>query len=71
MLSKSLPDLNILEKASSIPDGRFPRFRWISDMLNADLPTPFFYDVVHFDTIADEDFKKRIAQEGKIIYERI
>ncbi|MCL2753317.1 MAG: nucleotidyltransferase domain-containing protein [Defluviitaleaceae bacterium] len=44
---------------------------WISSELNEELPTPYFYDVVHYDTIADEDFKRRVAEEGKVVYERI
>jgi len=43
----------------------------ISSLLNEELPTPYFYDVIHYDSIVDEDFKKRIAEEGKVIYERI
>ena len=40
----------------------------ISGILNEDLPIPYFIDIVHFDTLKNEELKNHILKEGKIIY---
>jgi len=40
------------------------------DLLNEVMPTPYFYDVVHLDTLTDSEFKERILAEGKPIYQK-
>jgi predicted nucleotidyltransferase len=39
-------------------------------VLNEELPTPYFYDVLHLDTLSNEALKEHIKIEGKIVYER-
>jgi len=36
--------------------------------LNEELPIPYFIDVLHFETTENEEIKKHILSEGKIIY---
>ena len=36
--------------------------------LNEELPIPYFIDILHFETTENEEIKKHILSEGKIIY---
>lgn len=38
--------------------------------LNEEIPTPYFIDVLHFETTENEELKKHILNEGKIIYQK-
>ena len=40
----------------------------ISGLLNDESPTPYEYDVVHYETIINEEFKNQIDQHGIIIW---
>lgn len=42
----------------------------ISDELNEEYPIPYFFDVIHYDIISNEELKKHIDEFGKIIYKR-
>jgi len=54
----------------AVMGGLEPKDIWaISGQLNDELPTPYFYDVVHFESLLDEKMKTHIRTEGKIIYE--
>ncbi len=37
--------------------------------LNEELLTPYFIDIIHYETTENEELKKQILTEGKIIYE--
>ncbi len=43
----------------------------ISEILNEELPIPYFIDVVHFETINNSDLKEHILSEGKYLYKKI
>lgn len=43
--------------------------RKISSDLNEEYPLPYFFDVVNYSDITDEELKKHIVRVGKLIYE--
>lgn len=43
----------------------------LSDDLNEDYPLPYFFDVVNYHEISNEELKKHIDSLGKSIYKRI
>ncbi len=48
-------------------------FRILSSLhyqLNEEIATPYFIDVVHFEKIKNDELKRHILEEGKIIYEQ-
>jgi hypothetical protein len=42
----------------------------ISDDLNEEYPLPCFFDVVHYESISNEELKRHIDTVGKIIKSR-
>ncbi len=42
----------------------------LEDYLNEVYPIPYFFDIIHYNTIANENLKKHIIDEGKDIYIR-
>ena len=42
----------------------------ISGILNEELPLPYFFDVMDYDSITNPDLKKHINEYGKIIYQK-
>ncbi|NLJ25330.1 MAG: nucleotidyltransferase domain-containing protein [Firmicutes bacterium] len=42
----------------------------LSDDLNEEYPLPYFFDVVHYESISNEELKKHIDAIGKIIKSR-
>lgn len=42
----------------------------ISDDLNEEYPLPYFFDVVHYESISNEELKRHIDTVGKIIKSR-
>lgn len=42
----------------------------VHDYLNEVYPIPYFFDILHYDDISNENLKKHIDDLGKIIYER-
>lgn len=44
--------------------------RRISDALNEEYPLPYFFDVVSYNDISNEELKKHIDSVGKVIYRR-
>ncbi|GAE29520.1 nucleotidyltransferase family protein [Alkalihalobacillus hemicellulosilyticus] len=41
----------------------------LSDLLNEEYPLPYFFDVLHYEAITNENIKAHIDKEGKVIYE--
>ncbi|MBM7571850.1 nucleotidyltransferase family protein [Aquibacillus albus] len=41
----------------------------LSDLLNEEYPLPYFFDIIHYESISNENLKDHIDKEGKIIYE--
>ena len=42
----------------------------LDDYLNEVYPLPYFFDILQYNCITNENLKKHIDNEGKIIYER-
>ena len=42
----------------------------IRDVLDDESPIPYFFDVIHWDTIANEKLKGEIERTGQLIYQR-
>ena len=42
----------------------------LDDYLNEVYPLPYFFDILQYNSIANENLKNHIDNEGKIIYER-
>ena len=42
----------------------------LSAKLNEELPIPYFFDVVNFNTIDNVNLKEHILEKGKIIFEK-
>ncbi len=40
----------------------------LNDYLNEVYPIPYFFDIVHYNSILNENLKNHIDKEGKIIY---
>lgn len=43
----------------------------VDDYLNEIYPIPYFFDILHYENISNENLVKHIDECGKIIYERI
>ncbi len=42
----------------------------VSSMLNEETTLPYIFDVIHYNTIANDDLKKHIETYGKKFYEK-
>lgn len=42
----------------------------VTDQLNEVLPLPYFFDVVHYNTLAEEALKEHIDRVGLTLYQR-
>lgn len=40
----------------------------IGGILNEELPIPYFFDILHFEKIKNEELKMHIIEKGKVIY---
>ncbi|GGH84653.1 putative nucleotidyltransferase [Pullulanibacillus pueri] len=40
----------------------------LSDLLNEEYPLPYFFDIIHYESISNENLKAHIDKEGKILY---
>lgn len=40
----------------------------LNDYLNEVYPLPYFFDIVHYDSLSNDELKKHIDTEGKLIY---
>jgi len=43
----------------------------LDDYLNEMSPLPYFFDILHYENISNDNLKKHINDEGKIVFERI
>ncbi|MEG2289364.1 MAG: nucleotidyltransferase domain-containing protein [Clostridium sp.] len=39
----------------------------LSDLLNEEYPLPYFFDIIHYETLANDKLKEHIDNEGKKI----
>lgn len=42
----------------------------LDDYLNEACPIPYFFDLLHYESLSNENLKKHIDEYGKIIYEQ-
>lgn len=42
----------------------------LDDYLNEVYPLPYFFDIIHYDSIYNENLKKHIDNEGKVLYKK-
>ena len=42
----------------------------LDDYLNEVYPLPYFFDIIHYEMLSNENLKNHIDKEGKIIYSR-
>ena len=42
----------------------------LDDYLNEVYPLPYFFDIIHYDRISNENLIKHIDKEGKVIYSK-
>ncbi len=61
-------DIDIAIKGENISKETITR---LSGILNDELPLPFFFDVVDYKTISNNELKKHIDDNGKIMFERL
>ncbi len=40
------------------------------DDLNEEFPIPYYFDVIHYQGISNEELKKHIDTEGKVLWEK-
>lgn len=40
----------------------------LSDLLNEEYPLPYFFDIIHYETLSNENLKQHIDDKGKKIY---
>ncbi|MCB2290659.1 nucleotidyltransferase domain-containing protein [Clostridium sp. CS001] len=43
----------------------------LDDYLNEVLPLPYFFDILHYENISNDNLKKHINDEGRILFERM
>lgn len=43
----------------------------LDDYLNEIFPLPYFFDILHYENISNDNLKKHIDDEGKVVFERI
>ena len=60
-------DIDIAITGKNINDKIVTR---LSSILNQELPIPYFIDVVDYNSITNNDLKKHIDKEGKIVYQK-
>lgn len=64
---KKASDIDMAVKGKGITDKTVKR---LSARLNEELPLPYFIDIVHYETIRNQDLIEHIERVGKIIYRK-
>ncbi len=64
---KKASDVDLAIKGKEISDKTPKR---LSAMLNEELPLPYFIDIVHYETIRNQDLIDHIERVGEIIYRK-
>ena len=62
---KTGSDVDLAVFGKNVSDKTIKR---LSDLLNEELPLPYFFDVVDYNAITNKDLKKHIDIEGKEIF---
>ncbi|MDO9576629.1 MAG: nucleotidyltransferase domain-containing protein [Candidatus Cloacimonadales bacterium] len=62
---KNGSDVDLAVFGNDVTDVTIKRF---SDLLNEELPLPYFFDVVDFNSISNSDLIEHIEEEGKIFF---
>jgi len=58
-------DVDMAIKGKELADTTIYR---LSDLLNEELPLPYFFDIIVYDRINNKELKKHIDKFGKVIY---
>ena len=58
-------DVDLAIKGGQVSDATIKR---LSDILNEELPLPYFFDVIHFEAITSTDLVAHINRVGNVIY---
>jgi uncharacterized protein len=64
---KKASDIDLAVKGKSITDSTLKR---LSGRLNEEMPMPYFFDVVHYESIRNQDLIDHIDRVGIVIYKR-
>jgi len=64
---KKASDIDLAIKGIAVNDITVKR---LSARLNEELPLPYFFDVVHYESIGNPDFVGHIDRIGKVIYRK-
>ncbi len=64
---KKASDVDLAVKGKNISDKTVKK---LSSKLNEELPLPYFVDIVHYETIKNNDLIDHIDRVGRIIYSR-
>jgi uncharacterized protein len=51
-------------------DVTYSQIAHVHNLLETESPTLLWFDVLHYETLANENLKKRIMEDGTVIYER-
>ena len=65
--NKKASDIDMAIKGKDISDKTVKR---LSARLNEELPLPYFIDIVHYETIQNQDLIDHIERVGEIIYRK-
>ncbi|SES87281.1 nucleotidyltransferase domain-containing protein [Anaerobranca gottschalkii] len=60
-------DIDVAVFGKEISDNTVNRLRVI---LNEELPLPFYFDVINFETLQNEELKREIENYGVVIYQK-
>lgn len=58
-------DVDLAVKGKNITSNTINK---VFDLLNEEYPLPYFFDVIHYETIANANLKAHIDNEGEAIY---
>jgi uncharacterized protein len=64
---KKASDIDLAVKGRSITDATI---KSLSGRLNEEMPMPYFFDVVHYESISNSDLLDHINRVGILIYKR-
>lgn len=65
--NKKASDVDIAVKGNEVTRETVIR---LSGILNEEKPIPYFFDVVDYNSIGNDELKKHIDMEGKVIYKK-
>ena len=64
---KKASDIDLAVKGRSVTD---TTIKSLSGQLNEEMPMPYFFDIVHYESISNSDLLDHIDRVGIVIYKR-